>query len=417
MAQKPNSPKELREAVKAIVDAGGVKAKAASNLGIKTTTLKDRYHSALRFFDRFTEADQTPLAERQRQAFQDRINELTAKLRHAHREETTAERVRSQLFGLAEQSPEPPNWVLKASKKSTGVTGIPVTIWSDWHYGEVVDPDQVEGINEFNVKIFEARFKRLVENTIDLCTQHMTSTDYPGIVVNLGGDMISGNIHEELTETNELQSMPSVMNLAGHIIWGLNALADQFGRVFVPCVAGNHGRNTRRPQAKNMVYTSFDWLLYNIVESHFKSMEDSRVQFYIPNGFDAYYRVYGQRLLLTHGDRIGAKGGDGFIGSIGPILRGTRKMTLAYGRNGRAIDCVLMGHYHQTVTMRDVIVNGSIKGYDEWAMSMRFDPEPPTQSLFFIHPKRGRTCWWPVQLEDPVSIDTAADWVSFPKTD
>ena len=51
------------------------------------------------------------------------------------------------------------------------------------------------------------RAKRLVENTIDLLMNHMVNPKYPGVVINLGGDMVSGDIHEELSATNEKEMM------------------------------------------------------------------------------------------------------------------------------------------------------------------------------------------------------------------
>ena len=44
--------------------------------------------------------------------------------------------------------------------------------------------------------------------------------DYPGIVVLLRGDMISGNIHEELQATNQLNTMPTVLLLLGELVNG-----------------------------------------------------------------------------------------------------------------------------------------------------------------------------------------------------
>ena len=92
---------------------------------------------------------------------------------------------------------------------------------------------------------------------------------YPGIVAALGGDMISGNIHEELQTTNEINTMPTVLDLFGKLAPALKRLADVFGRVFVPCVSGNHGRDTKKIWAKDRNHTSFDWLLYCLLAKHF----------------------------------------------------------------------------------------------------------------------------------------------------
>jgi len=354
--------------------------------------------------------DATPaLSSTEKLIFEDRIRELEKALRARDKADLSASKISSFYLGIKDSPIEEPDWLVKDGGRS-GVAGVPVTNWSDWHYGEVVRPEQVEGANEFNLAIFDRRFATLVERTIDLCMNHMTGAKYPGIVINLGGDMLSGNIHEELHQTNEIETIPAVLALAGKIAWGIRQYADQFGHVFVVGVPGNHGRNTKRPQAKNTCYTSFDWMICKIVEGHFQ--DDDRVQFMIPDGFDAYYRVFDHRILLTHGDRIGSKGGDGFIGAIGPILRGAHKLRLSYVARGREIDTLMMGHWHNEITLPGLRVNNALKGYDEWAMAMRFTPTPPSQDLFFVHPKRGVTCSWPVQLEKPRHGQESAEWVS-----
>ncbi len=123
--------------------------------------------------------------------------------------------------------------------------------------------------------------------------------------------MLSGDIHEELVETNETPLMPTLIDLMGVLMWALKTMADEFGQVFVPCVVGNHGRNTRKPRMKNMVYSNFDWLLYSFLAKHFEN--DKRLTFMIPEGADADYMVLGHRYRLSHGDRLGVKGGDGII--------------------------------------------------------------------------------------------------------
>ena len=112
-------------------------------------------------------------------------------LKAAQREADTAERIRTEIYNLAARTPEPPKWLVPATKQH-GSRGVPCTIWSDWHYGEVVRPEEIGGVNEFNADVAAARITRLVDTTIDLCFNHMgvATKNYPGIVVMLGGDML-----------------------------------------------------------------------------------------------------------------------------------------------------------------------------------------------------------------------------------
>ena len=90
-----------------------------------------------------------------------------ADIRMLQKEHDTAEKIRNRIYKLAERTPEPPAW-LNPLKKPKGSRGVPVMIWSDWHYGEVVRPEEVGGVNEFNAEIAAARITKLVDTSIDL---------------------------------------------------------------------------------------------------------------------------------------------------------------------------------------------------------------------------------------------------------
>lgn len=354
----------------------------------------------------------TALHPREKIAFQDTISDLRKQLRDTLRDDLTAEKVRKAIFGIAEVSANPPDWISGEDIHSTS-PGIPSVIISDIHHGEVVSLAEMGGANEFNMAISRQRLKRLTDRVVSLCFDHMVNPDYPGIIVNLGGDMLSGDIHDELSKTNEAAVSPALVDLLDVLVWVIGTFADKFGRVFVPCVHGNHGRMTRKPQAKQSVYTNFDWLLYVMLERHFAN--DSRVQFYIPETGDAHYKVFGHRYFLTHGDAMGVKGGDGIVGALGPIMRGELKTRASEAQVGREYDTALMGHWHQLLWLPRAIVNGSVKGYDEFARRfMRTSYQPPQQALWFTHKDYGITAHWPVFLEDgPTAVDD--EWVSWPK--
>ncbi len=251
-------------------------------------------------------APEMPLADRQRIALEDQVKALRAELKAVHRSELSADSIRAEVYGIASAVLTSPDWLVE-DRIGGSAPGVPVTIWSDWHWGEVIRPEEVAGVNRFDSDIARARLRRLVERTIDLCFNHMVRPEYPGIVICLGGDMITGEIHQELAESNDQKTLPALLDLLGEITQALTIMADRFGKVFVPCVVGNHGRATLKPRAKGRVHTSYEWHLYNLLERHFRN--DDRVTFLIPGETDAHFRVYGHRYMLTHGDALGVKGG------------------------------------------------------------------------------------------------------------
>lgn len=326
----------------------------------------------------------------------------------------TAEKIREEVYGLASLETETPAWALTRGK-TKGLTGVPMTIWSDWHWGETVQRAQVGGVNEFNQSVAEKRVQHLVQTTINLAKHHMVNPVYPGIVVALGGDMITGAIHEELAVTNWGTTQQQFIQVQEAVEWGLLQMADAFGKVFVPCVVGNHGRDTIKPRFKNRVFQNYEWNLYMQLARTFA--KDRRFRFLVPEDTDAHFKIYDHRFLLTHGDTLGVKGGDGIIGALGPIARGATKVGRAEAQIGRDFDTLLMGHYHTYIPSNDavpVIVNGALKGYDEYARSaLRVRYSRPSQALWFVHPEHGITAQWQVFLDSKQKAMPQSQWLTF----
>jgi hypothetical protein len=141
--------------------------------------------------------------------------------------------------------------------------------------------------------------------------------------------------------------------------------------------------------------------------------------FQVPDEADAYFKVNDHRFLLTHGDALGTGGGDGIIGALGPIARGTIKVGRAEAQIGRPIDTMLCGHYHTYIPRSEAchtIVNGALKGFDEYArLFLRVPYSRPSQALFFCHPVHGITCQWPVYLDGRPKAHKPTEWTSFLK--
>lgn len=244
--------------------------------------------------------------------------------------------------------------------------------------------------------------------------RHMQHSKYPGIVVCLGGDMISGNIHEELRETNDGSLQMTLLEVQEQLIMALTHMADVFGRVFVPCVVGNHGRMTHKPRAKNRVFENYEWNLYCQLERYFRN--DARVQFMIPGETDAYFSVLGHRFLLTHGDALGVKGGDGIIGAIGPIARGAVKIGRSEAQIGRHFDTLLMGHWHTYIPRRRLARPRQriSEGFRRVRPRLlRVPYSRPSQSLLFVHESHGITAQWQVYLDQRRNSMARAPWVSW----
>lgn len=393
----------LQQSVDIVAQHGGNKEAAAREMGIPGSTLKDRIRQA----DKVGITISKSVIANTLEQIKHKLSLTEKELARAKESRLNEDSIRSEIINLSSAitSTPVPGWAL--SSKKSGSPGVPSLFLSDLHWGEDVNPSQINGVNIYNIKTAQERLRTLASTATHLLKIISPKLDYPGIVLILGGDMISGNIHDELTATNELNTMPTILDLYGNLVVMIHTLTDQFGKIFIPCVTGNHGRDTHKIWNKDRHATSFDWLLYSFLAKHFE--HDKRVTFLIPDGPDAYYKIYEHRYLLSHGDQF--RGGDGVIGSLGPIIRGDHRKRSRNGQIDMEYDTLLIGHWHQYIQLNRLIVNGSLKGYDEYAYNNNFPFEIPQQALWITHPQHGITFRMPVKLESSVHKKSSA-WVA-----
>lgn len=337
---------------------------------------------------------------RDRRRLTDRVESLGKQLREAHRQANADDDLRQAVFGLAAQKIEPPKWTITPPTAKASSASIPLLFTSDFQWGETIRSDDMAGINEFNIEVAARRYRLLIEKTIDLSFNHMVKPDYPGIIYVRGGDMVSGEIHEELARTNELSAIPAVNDLVDKEAWGIERIAEKFGRVYVVTIPGNHGRSTVKPHSKRYAASNYDTLSGWMLEKWFRN--DGRIEFHTPMSGDAMIEIFGWRVLVTHGDRMGSRGGQGFIGPAATIARGMKKVVDYYATLGQTIDVIMVGHFHTPLELEHGFSNGSLPGASEYARDGRMRPAPPTQWLLFFHPDHGVTARWPILLEKPM---------------
>jgi len=231
-----------------------------------------------------------------------------------------------------------------------------------------------------NTSVAEQRVQATIDRMIELTRHAFADLEYPGIICALGGDMASGGIHPELAESDEMGVIVSAIAARDLIINAIAQLADYFGRLFVPCAMGNHGRVfDRKARAKGYANCNIDYLIYTLVRDSF--MHDDRICVMVNDSGEPHFNVYGTTFLLTHDDMLGAKGGDGVIAAIGPIMRGSLKTMKSLSSLGKPVDHLIIGHWHHSLDLPEVTVCGSLKSPDEYAVRMlRLRANVPSRS-------------------------------------
>lgn len=338
------------------------------------------------------------------------LREEVARLRKALKEADAGslalDRVLQAVGYVRGESPPPPDWLLRVpAGGGDDAPGVPILLWSDWHIGETVNPEEIHGVNRFDAEVADTRVRRLVERSLHLSFRHVVAPRYPGAVLILGGDFVSGQLHEELLATDWCPPTVASGWCVSRLRWAIKELRKAFRHLLVVCVPGNHGRLAKKPWAKQAAVACFDHLIYGTLIEMFS--DDPGITFVCPPSGEALIQVAGTRYLVMHGHELGVRGGDGIIGALGPMLRGRMKIGGHERSIGRDFDVLVLEHFHQPVWLPNsgLIVNNTLKGFDEYAKREKYRFTPASQHLWFSHPKWGPNLQFEVYLQDPPSRD------------
>jgi predicted phosphodiesterase len=348
----------------------------------------------------------------------DRLKKTIVNLRKEnvklYKKQLTLADVREQIFDLKEAPITMPDWLLRPvyfMPKGNKVTthGVPTLLLSDFHLGEVVNSKQVFGVNEFNMTIAEQRIRELADRVVGILKHHLKG-NHPGLVLLLNGDFVSGCIHEELLITNEKPIMPIVIRAYELLAWFIQTMQKHFGQVQLFCCHGNHSRTFKKPIYKESALSSYDWLIYTLLDRYFEN--DKNVNFIISPGDDIQFKIYNHHYRMTHGGQF--RGGQGFLGHIAPVTRGEIRKRSAAESYGQNYDTLIVGHFHSYGLFKRVICNGSLIGYSEYSMNNNYPYERPQQALWFTHPENGITFSCPIFCTEEKQPEKSK-WVSWRK--
>lgn len=287
-----------------------------------------------------------------------------------------------EMSGILKITRRFPVKAINPRKNTINGDGVAVVVMSDWHYEEEVRPENVNGLNEFNIKIANQRIENAWQNSLKLIKHESRDNDIHTVVIALLGDFISSSIHDELMEINQMGAAPAMFAVQKKIVSGIQFLLDNTDKNYVVhCIAGNHPRLTKKIRHATFTENSLEVYMYHNLAIYFES--NSRVKFNIPASAVSYLDVLGQKIRLHHGHYVRYQGG---IMGIGVPAR---KAINEWNTSINA-DLTIIGHWHQLTDGGNYLINGSIIGFSAYALSLKCRFEEPKQ-LFFLINKHGRT--------------------------
>jgi len=300
------------------------------------------------------------------------------------------EKLQREISAVLRMQETPQSLVIKPSTGGNS-EAVAFVVASDWHVEETVRPEQVSELNTFNLKVADARIQKFFQNSTKLISITQRDSRIKQLVLCLLGDFISGSIHDELVEGNSLLPIDAIMFAEQRIIAGINYyLKNTDLNLTIVCHAGNHSRITKKTHIATEQGNSLEFYMYHHLANLFAS--NKRVKFIIANGYHTYLDIFGYIVRLHHGHSIRYGGG------VGGIYIPVNK-AIAQWNKGRNCDLDVFGHFHQLRDGGNFVCNGSLIGYNSFALSIKADFEPAKQSFFLVDSKRGKTLQAPIWLD------------------
>lgn len=332
----------------------------------------------------------------------DRITELRGLHRHAERDlartQTAMDRLEAMKGRISIQRYE------NSRKRRGRGKATAIVCVTDWHFEECVDPDVVNGLNEYNPDIAARRVGVVWEKALHLLDVARSQSNITELVLWAGGDMINGFIHEEMQESNTKGPAEASLLVQDHLATGLKLLKEKSGIKSLVFLAncGNHGRTTKRKRHATDWRSSWEWLTYQTLAKYFANETDTH--FKIAKGYHLWFPVQGYPIRFHHGDAIKYNGGVG--GVHGPL----RKKISLWNKTGKAAALDILGHFHQYSEDWNYVLCGSLVGYNAFALQHSFEPQPPTQTMIVIDHDRGKVFCEPIfcEVDSPIRMPQIA---------
>ena len=261
---------------------------------------------------------------------------------------------------------------------------------SDTHFGKIILPATVNGLNEHNPDIAKKRMDKLAENLLSLINKERAEVKIENLVLGLGGDFMENSmLHDHSQMATAFSQMEELLFSRELLHKFIKTIAEngKFKKIILPCVRGNHSRTTKKMNSTIDYRTNFEALLYNLLKQDFS---DSMFEWYAPDSDICEFQVFNKRIRSLHGWQVKSGGG------IGGLTIPLNKYILRMDQISKC-DYNLMHHYHSlSYPTANCTLNGSLCGYDTFAMQIGASFQKPMQSFQLLDKNRGFTIKAPI---------------------
>ena len=277
-------------------------------------------------------------------------------------------------------------------EQKSGTPVMPCLHLTDLHVGAVQDPNEIEGFNAYSPEISERRLTDLTSRWLKWTDYQRKAYTINDAAIIITGDLISGDIHEELRNTNAYPSPVQVVEAARMASALIAQIAPYFHSVAVHFVSeDNHARLTKKPQAKEAGMNSLNYLVGKMIEAYVGELENVRMNIYpmLEKVIAVNERLY----LITHGHTIKGWMGVPWYGVERKVSKEAQsRLHLIMQEVERAKEIgfhkYVFGHFHTPIDTPLYSCGASLQGTDAYDhQAGRY--ANPGQSAWLVHPRNG----------------------------
>jgi len=285
-------------------------------------------------------------------ALNQRITELQVNLGHE-------QEVSDRIVSAVETLPPLRAWRQRATKRrKAAVTAVAQL--GDWHIGEVIVEEETVGYGVYDWAIAQRRIHQFCADFLEWIHTQRQGYKIDELVIPVVGDMVSGDIHAELSLTNEFPS-PVAASLAGRLLAEVTReLAGAFRATRLVCVTpDNHGRFSRKPPFKRAAERNWNYIVYEIASAWLRDLDRLTIKRSKAIRFSEEIRDW--TFLIEHGHTVRGWMGIPFYG----IARQKGREAIKHMALRRHFDWQLIGHWHKPFELDGTICNGCLAGTTE----------------------------------------------------
>ena len=238
-----------------------------------------------------------------------------------------------------------------------------VLLLSDLHIGAEIN----NFYNVYNIDIARKRVRKVVGDTIETCKRLGVERLH---ILNLG-DNVHGIIHTSARLLQEVDVIDQVTTASEILAESLAELAKAIPQVIYRSCLDNHSRVM--PNLKESIENeSFGRLIDWYLEARLQDTDIVFAHDNLDQNIGLFELNNGKKLVFAHGHQD----------SINSVYQSYTAATRQH------IDYICLGHYHstkmKTFMNTKVIINGSVVGTEEYAMSHRLFGTPEQTLLVFV---------------------------------